>query len=414
MTEVMRRHWFSSTFPQDVPLVVLHPNFANQHLLLDMALNQTNRTPIFLTLQAPYSNLMGIWAQLASALADQWDQKLPEFDPKKNAEKSAQLALSALSPLGNYTLLIDAFDLADDSVAAWLIALVKGLPAGSQIVLGGRQLPLNLIENKALAGKVKLFPVDPDRMLLDYAEQPASHALLEIYGLGPGQALINGRRIERWDGLLPRSLFFYFIDRGMVTRDEIFETFWPTLSVREATNVFHVTKRKISEILGFDLTTYWSGFYRISPDIDLHYDVVKFAEDVQNSVIAEDDVAVPMLQKAIYLYRGLFLSTIEMPWATARRNELRLTYADALTHLGKLRQRQGETQEALGLYLRAATTQPHREDLARGIMSLFAELGQHDKALEIYTRLADDLKERLGVNPDRQTVDLADQIRAQA
>src|SRR5204863_8076031 len=143
-----------------------------------------------------------------------------------------------------------------------------------------------------------------------------------VYGLGPGQALINGKRIDQWDGLLPRSLFFYFVDRGMITRDEIFQTFWPTLSIREATNVFHVTKRKISEILGFDLTVYWSGFYRISPDIDLHYDVIKFAENVQNSVIADDDEASPLLQHAIYLYRGLFLSTIEMPWSIARRNEL--------------------------------------------------------------------------------------------
>jgi len=407
----MHRHWFSSTFPQNVPLVVLHPNFANQHLLLDMALNQSGRTPIFLTLQAPRADLMGLWAQLGNALADQWEKELPDFDPKKTPEKAAQTALNVLKSLAPFTLMIDAFDLADASVYAWITALVKTLPEGSQVVLGGRNLPLDLIESSELQGKVLLFPVDQNRMLLDYVNQPANHALLEIYGLGPGQALINGRRIDRWDGLLPRSLFFYFIDRGMVTRDEIFETFWPNLSVREATNVFHVTKRKISEILGFDLTTYWSGFYRISPDIDLHYDVIKFAENVQNSVIADDDVAAPMLQDAIYLYRGLFLSTIDMQWSTARRDELRLTYADALTHLGKLRQRQGDTQEALGLYLRAATTQPHREDLARGIMSLFAELGQPDKALEIYQRLEDDLRQKLGVNPDRQTAELADQIR---
>ena len=41
----------------------------------------------------------------------------------------------------------------------------------------------------------------------------------------------------------------------MVTRDEIFETFWPGLPTKEATNVFHVTKRKISERLGYELTS---------------------------------------------------------------------------------------------------------------------------------------------------------------
>src|SRR5258708_38786010 len=248
-------------------------------------------------------------------------------------------------------------------------------------------------------------------MLLDYPQQPADRVLLEVYGLGPGQALINGERIDHWDGLLPRSLFFYFVDRGMITRDEIFQTFWPTLSIREATNVFHVTKRKISEILGFDLTVYWSGFYRISPDIDLHYDVVKFIEDVQNSVVAEQQEASDLLERAIFLYRGLFLSTLDMEWAESRRHELKLTYADALSTLGRLRQREGDTQESLGLYSRAGTTQPQREDLAPAIMPLYATLGQSDRAIAAYNRLTDELKQNLGVGPDRQTSELAEQIR---
>ncbi len=248
-------------------------------------------------------------------------------------------------------------------------------------------------------------------MLVDYASQPADRALLEVYGLGPGHALINGRRIDRWDGILPRSLFFYFIDKGMVTRDEIFQTFWPSLSVREATNVFHVTKRKISEILGFDLTIYWSGFYRISPDVDLHYDVIKFVENVQNSVVINDDEASNLLERAVYLYRGLFLGNLDMNWANSRRSELQGVYADALSSLGKLRQRAGDMPEALGLFLRAASTQPHREDLARGIMSLYVDLGQSNKAIEAYDRLIDELKTSLGVGPDRQTIELADTIR---
>src|SRR5260370_15199033 len=154
---------------------------------------------------------------------------------------------------------------------------------------------------------MKFYAGHADRMLPRFGAQRADRALLEVYALGLGHASINGRKIDRWDGALPRSLFFYFIDRGMVTRDEIFQTFWPTLSIREATNVFHVTKRKISEILGFDLTVYWSGFYRISPDIDLYYDVVKFVEDVQNSVVANDHDGIQLLERAIDLSRGLFL-----------------------------------------------------------------------------------------------------------
>ena len=69
----------------------------------------------------------------------------------------------------------------------------------------------------------------------------------------------------------------------MVTRAEIFQTFWPNLTTREATNVFHVTKRKISEVLGTELTVYGSSFYHISPQIQLSYDVSLFNQLVQDS-----------------------------------------------------------------------------------------------------------------------------------
>ncbi len=408
------RHHLDVTPPEDVSLVILHPNFTNQHLLLSSILNRQNQHGLYFSFQSAPSDLGAAWDLLSTALSEQESRTLPALDGKATPEKAAQLALKAMKAFAPYTLVIEAFDLADASVETWIAAMVPDLPDGSQIILGGRALPLKIIQDGALRGKAQLFPVDPERMLISYMTQPADRVLLEVYGLGTGQALINGQRIHRWDGMLPRSLFFFFIDKGMVTRDEIFHTFWPNLSIREATNVFHVTKRKISEILGFDLTVYWSGFYRISPDIDLYYDVVKFGEHVQDSVVAEDAKATELLQNAIDLYQGTFLNTLEMDWANSRRSELNQTYTEALSSLAKLELQQGKPQEALGLYFRAAANQPQREDLARGIMSLLTDLGQPDRALEVYARLADELKHSLGVSPDRRTMELAEQIRSHA
>jgi DNA-binding SARP family transcriptional activator len=410
----MNPNEFADTFPTDAPFVIFHPNFSDQHVLLSKALAEPGRTPVILSLQTPNSDLSTAYSLFSTALAEQFEQKAAGIDADTPPEKAAQAALKALKSLEPYVLVVDSFDLASEPVEAWVGAIVKGLPSGSQVLLGGRQLPFSLVSNGAVKGKVHIYPVDPDRMLLDYVSQPKERGLLEVYGLGTGQALINGQRIDKWDGMLPRSLFFYFIDRGMVTRDEIFQTFWPSLSVREATNVFHVTKRKISEILQFDLTVYWSGFYRISPDIDLHYDVVKFVEHVQNSSVAEDSEAARLLQQAIDIYEGRFLSSLDMPWAVSRRNELNLTYVEALSNLARLRQNQNRNEEALGLFLRAAATQPQREDLARGIMALFTELGQPQKALEVFNRLSIELKRTLGVSPDRRTIELAEQIQAHA
>src|SRR5581483_7679790 len=405
------RYSISNHLPTDRPLLILHPGYTNQHVLLASALRQSDRVPVFVSFDQAATSLQTAWNLLSTALNEQTGHPLPAFEARFTPEKAAQSALKVLKTVGKLVLVFDAVDRVDSPVENWIGAIARGLPANSQIVIGGRRLPLSLARDTSLHDLMRLYPVDPDRMLLDDLNQPADRVLLEVYGLGPGQALINGQPIDRWDGTLPRSLFYYFIDRGMVTRDEIFQTFWPNLSVREATNVFHVTKRKISEILGFDLTVYWSGFYRLSPEVDLHYDVVKFAEHVQNSVVADDDTASQLLQQAIDLYQGVFLGTLDMDWAKTRREELGLTYTEALSSLARLRQGQNKPEEALGLYLRAAANQPHREDLARGIMSLFADLGQCERAMEVYERLTNELKRSLNVTPDRRTVEMAERIR---
>jgi two-component SAPR family response regulator len=237
--------------------------------------------------------------------------------------------------------------------------------------------------------------------------------LLEVRALGSGQVLIDGRQITQWDGALPRSLFFYFVDRGMTTRDEVFATFWPELSTREATNVFHVTKRKISEILGVDLTVYSSGFYRISPEIELHYDVVAFGESVQNSAVAEPEEAYELLDRAIALHERDFLSAVDQAWANKRRDELRRTYVDALTAQARIYEGRDMLAEALGLYNRAFGAFPQREDLARAQMRLYHQAGQPQRAMLVYHRLVKELQQSLDVVPSPETTTLAEQIEAQ-
>jgi DNA-binding SARP family transcriptional activator len=406
---VTRNLWYENAYPLDTTYVILHPNFPNQHVLLSRFLARATHTPLLVSAKVADTNWQQFWDTLTRAFAEQTDQRLPNLP--KSPQAAGPVLGKALAALGRYMFIIDSFDLLDQEAASDLIAAIP-VPQGSQIVLSGRRLPVKLLAKLPSATDVQLFPVDPDRMLLNYADYaPDQKKLLEVYGSGPGHVLVNGRMIENWDGVLPRALFFYFIDRGMTTRDEIFSAFWPALPVREATNVFHVTKRKISEILGFDLTVYWSGFYRIAPDIDLHYDVVRFAEHVQNADVAEDNTAIALLERAIYLYHGAFLTSIASPWVASRREDLGMTYVDALGSLARLRERSGRHQEALGLYLQAGAMQPYREDFVRNAMTLYQKLGHPSRALEIYDRLVAELDARLKVSPDRRTNELADQIR---
>jgi two-component SAPR family response regulator len=309
-------------------------------------------------------------------------------------------------------LLVEGFDGPRTAHLQDMMQHIAGyLTPGHRVVLSGREMPITLVESPLTKGRLALLPVDDKRMLVDYAHPDPTRIFLEVRAFGQGQVWVNGRPMERWEGFLPRSLFFFFVDRAMTTRDDIFNTFWPNLSTREATNVFHVTKRKVSEILGTNLTVYGAGFYRIAPEIDLRYDVVNFQEAVQAAAIADDEEAQELYQIAIDLYREDFLSGMKGDWIQRRREEMASTYTEALIGLARIHQRRGELDKALGLFLRATATTPHREDLIRGIMQLYHTLGESERALEVYYRLEDALYKTFGVKPDRKTTDLADEIR---
>lgn len=409
---MFNKRWFNESNPADTPLVILHPNFSEQHLLLPAFLDRPDCTAICLSLTKQPTDLLTFWSLLTRALYDQCGITLPALASGAHPEQAGKVVLRALQAAAPYVLVIDCFDLGDQEVLCALIgALAEKLPPNSQIVLGGRYLPIPLIALHPNRVKISLFPVDAERMLLDYTNLPTGRTLVEVYGHGSGRVLVNGREIDHWDGALPRNLFFYFADRGMVTRDEIFKTFWPNLPARDATNVFHVTKRKINELLGVDLTKYWSGFYRISPEIEMVYDVVRFMEHAQHSAVVSDDEAILDLQRALYLYQGSFLNNVNAGWADARRTELQSIYVDSMASLARLYEQRHREYESLGLYSRALIGSPLREDLARSVMTLYDQLGEPRRALATYDRLEQELLKHLGVKPDRRTIELAEKIR---
>ncbi|PJF27449.1 MAG: hypothetical protein CUN53_04010 [Phototrophicales bacterium] len=232
-------------------------------------------------------------------------------------------------------------------------ALVGRLDRG-RVVLFTRATPSALLQDNMLREQTRFFPNDELLMLWDYAQRRDDSILLEVRALGLGHVLLNGRLVENWDGVLPRALFFYLIDRGMATRTEIFETFWPNLTVREATNVFHVTKRKISEVLQVDLTHYGASYYHISPEIQLSYDVMLFTKLVQDGAIAQGQESVDLLERALLLYRGAMMTSLNADWVQQRRRSLQYTYVEALEMLAQTLEKMGEARRALGYYRRAS------------------------------------------------------------
>lgn len=370
-----------------VRLVVIHPNYTEQHLILGE----------FLDKDAVYVRFTG--AQLTAAMM-------------REQLKDTLVAQSGSDRLDGIShLILDECDRAHHAQLDILLSeLVMNIGQG-RVILFSRVAPPSCLPDGHLAARAAFIPGDKSFMLWDYARHDGENALLEVRAFGEGRVYLNGKLISNWDGILPRSLFFYLVDRGMATRNEIFATFWPNLTVREATNVFHVTKRKISEVLGLDLTAYWSGFYHISPKLNLSYDVVLFTDLLQQSAVASVDDAADLLYRATALCKGYFLTSIDMEWVRNRRGELAQNFGEALAGLARSKEDNGHVHDALGLYLRAAVNNRHREDLVSNIMTLYRNLNMRADALMAYDRLVEELMTLLGVLPAPQLQALADEIR---
>src|SRR5690606_39065220 len=147
----------------------------------------------------------------------------------------------------------------------------------------------------------------------------------------------------------------YFIDHPMVTRDEIFEIFWPHLGTKEATNVFHVTKRKISEKLGYEITAYSNGFYIPSPRVNIVYDAREFEKMIEEALTGPEELSPGKWYRAIQIYRHPYLEGLNMPWMLEKREKLRNGFVQALIGLGRMHRQLGERERALGYFLRAVS-----------------------------------------------------------
>lgn len=240
-------------------LVVVHPNYRERPLLSELLVDGTY-TLVFVVLSKDTLTFESLWQRLGEAVESQLQVALPPLRPNLSMVQAVEIAIAALRPFAPFRLVLDSGEgIVGKFTLPFIYTLANNLPANSQILLLIREWQPELQLPMPNGELPLLTPIDSAQMLPDYHQAKNGRTILEVFGQGHGTVKINGCTVHTWDGVLPKNLFFYFIDRGITTRDAIFQSFWPKLPIKEATNVFHVTKRKISEIIGFDLTIYQSA-----------------------------------------------------------------------------------------------------------------------------------------------------------
>jgi DNA-binding SARP family transcriptional activator len=310
-----------------------------------------------------------------------------------------------------FLLILDEYDRSDsaDDVQMFVEKLVAHLPENCRLVLNSRTLP-RLPWVSLIAQRRAVLLEDAQLIRHDFYEiETQGKNKLEVFALGPGYVLMNGKTIDTWEGHLPRLLFFFALDRPIITRSEICQAFWPELDTDQAVNVFHVTKRRLHKALDMDVLVHDGGYYRVNPELAIHYDVMDFVGALMEGRDEENNNRMAAWAKAIEIYRGPFLQGHTDSWITDRRTDFRAGYLEALTEMAHIRLGEERLEHALGLFQRALAEDFSRETIHRDVMKLYAKMGRRSEAAAHYQRLTDELKKE-GKIPSSDTQSLYQDI----
>jgi DNA-binding SARP family transcriptional activator len=398
----------------DASVVLLHPESRYRSVLVAQLMNDPSVRVFYYAMGPDDVNVRSFLSGITHDLANQhptFGRHLNQihFETQKDDRVLLHAFVNDLYELSDepYMLILDEYDRTDsaDDLQAFVEQIILHLPAHAQLVLNSRTLP-RLPWVSLIAQKKAVILKDEHLVSSDfYGMRATGQTKLEVFALGPGYVLLNGEAIDTWEGHLPRLLFFFALDRPVVTRSEICQAFWPDLDNDQAVNVFHVTKRRLHKALEFDVLVHEGGYYRVNPEVSIFYDIMAFVGALVKGRSPETEDKAAVWQEAIDLYRGPFLQGHSDSWIVERRMDYQTGYLEALSEMARIRLEEGRQEHALGLLLRAVSENDRYEPIHRQIMQLYANLGRRSEAAAHYQKLIEKLKED-NKEPERETQEL--------
>jgi DNA-binding SARP family transcriptional activator len=407
------------TQAQHNKVLLLHPQSKYRSVLLARMLNETSVNTFYYAMGPDDVNLQAFMNNITHDLANQHPtfgrhlNMLPHevYDNFNNqVDLILQTFVREITELSSDKLLIlifDEYDRSDeaDDIHRFIENLADQMPPNCRVVINSRSLP-RLPWVAMIAKRQAALLLDHELITRDfYRNYKGPEYRLEVFALGPGNVLLDNRTVDTWEGHLPRLLFFFALDRPIITRSEICHAFWPDLESDQAVNVFHVTKRRLHKALGIDVLVHTETHYQVNPDVSVYYDVLDFVEILMRARDENNPDRFEDWQKAAKLYRGPFLQGHNEPWIENRRVAFRTGYLEALTEMAQVWISRDRQEQALKLYRQALDEDFTREEIHRGIMKLYNGLGRRSEAVAHYQQMEKTFHDKgLKISPETLTL----------
>jgi DNA-binding SARP family transcriptional activator len=395
----------------DASVALLHPRSHYRSMLVAQLMNDPAMRVFYYAMGPDDVNVQSFLSGITHDLANQhptFGRHLNQihFESQPDHAELLEAFVQDVEELSDepFLLILDEYDRTDsaDDLQAFVEQAIVRLTPDSKLVINSRTLPR--LPWVSLIAQRKAVVLEDDKVVAtDFYDMKTDGAnLLEVNALGPGYVLLNNQPVDTWEGHLPRLLFFFALDRPVVTRSEICQAFWPDLDNDQAVNVFHVTKRRLHKALDFDVLVHEGGYYRVNPDVSVNYDIMSFVGALVKGRSPETTDKAAAWQEAIDLYRGPFLQGHSDDWIMERRQEYQAGYLEALSEMARIRLDEGRQEHALGLLLRAVGENDRFEPIHRQIMQLYADLGRRSEAAGHYQKLVERLRSD-GRAPEAET-----------
>jgi DNA-binding SARP family transcriptional activator len=244
-------------------------------------------------------------------------------------------------------------------------------------------------------------PVDiSSKRLADAVAEPDERPLVSL--LGP-LVVYGGKQSRR--GLRARALeviAFLALRREGAQRDEILEALWPGEDPKRSRHRLYQAVRDARRLLGDAVASerdrYWLDREQVCVDVDELDALIEEAKRAH-----WDGRTNELLERALVLFRGEPLAGCDYIWSEGELRRLGAIYVDLLKRVGRARIEGGDAREALEAAERGLALDALDEDLWRLALEAEGALGLREAIEERYGRLRDLLKERLALEPAKET-----------
>jgi len=237
--------------------------------------------------------------------------------------------------------------------------------------------------------------------------------MLNALLLGHPRLFLDGNEVKIPSRKAAALLYFLLLSDRSHSRTSLAGLFWGDVTEQSARRSLRVALTKLRAAIGDYVI---ADRTRIGFD---HHRPHQVDTIILRQALAGLPGGVATAREAVQLLRGEFLEDFHVGgapefenWQLGQRERSDRAGRALLLALVEHDHQTGQLEQALAYARRLLAMDPWREEAQRWVMRLLAELGRTTAALAQYERCRELLAQELGVEPARETVELAEAIRA--